>query len=169
MAVLNNVVVWMVSTRLPTSKSSSPFNNPLVTVPKESIMINIIVHRHVLYCFNSLVRSKYFISLSFSFSSVVSRDSKVHNFASSNLFFFFFFVDYYKVWSSGRDYVIRLYVKLPKSLCVSYSWTICRVVHIPFVRKLKFKFLTHLPLDHFAHPVMSSLILLLCKFAAFRL
>ena len=33
LAVLNNAVVWMVSTRLPTSKSSSPFSNPLVTVP----------------------------------------------------------------------------------------------------------------------------------------
>ena len=32
-AVLNNAVVWMVSTRPPTSKSSSPFSNPLVTVP----------------------------------------------------------------------------------------------------------------------------------------
>ena len=31
LAVLNNVVVWMVSTRSPTSKSSRPFNNPLVT------------------------------------------------------------------------------------------------------------------------------------------
>ena len=30
LAVLNNVVVWMVSTRPPTSKSSSPFSNPLV-------------------------------------------------------------------------------------------------------------------------------------------
>ena len=33
LAVLNNVGVWMVSTRPPTSKSSGPFSNPLVTVP----------------------------------------------------------------------------------------------------------------------------------------
>ena len=43
LAVLNNVVVWMVSTRPPTSNSSSPFSNPLVTVPKASITIGIIV------------------------------------------------------------------------------------------------------------------------------
>ena len=43
LAFLNNVVVWMVSTRPPTSKSSSPFNNPLVTVPKAPITIGIIV------------------------------------------------------------------------------------------------------------------------------
>ena len=43
LAVLNNAVVWKVSTRPPTSKSSSPFNNPLVTVPKAPIKIGIIV------------------------------------------------------------------------------------------------------------------------------
>ena len=40
LVVLNNVVVWMVSTRVLISKSSSPFNNPLVTVP---ITIGIII------------------------------------------------------------------------------------------------------------------------------
>ena len=43
LAVLNNVVVWMVSTRPPTSKPSSPFNNPLVTVQSAPITIGIIV------------------------------------------------------------------------------------------------------------------------------
>ena len=41
--VLNNAVVWMVSTCPPTSKSSSPFNYPLITVPKAPITIGIIV------------------------------------------------------------------------------------------------------------------------------
>ena len=43
LAVLNNAVVWMVSTRPPTSKSSSPFNSPLVTVLNAPITIGIIV------------------------------------------------------------------------------------------------------------------------------
>ena len=43
LAVLNNIVVWMVSTRPPTSKSSSHFSNPLVTVPNPPISIGIIV------------------------------------------------------------------------------------------------------------------------------
>ena len=43
LAVLNNLVVWMVSTRPPTSKSSSPFSNPLVTDPNAPITIGIIV------------------------------------------------------------------------------------------------------------------------------
>ena len=43
LAVLNNAVVWMVSTRPPTSKSFSPFRNPLVTVPNAPIIIIIII------------------------------------------------------------------------------------------------------------------------------
>ena len=39
LAVLNNAVVWMVSTLPPTSKSSSPFSNPLITVTKAPITI----------------------------------------------------------------------------------------------------------------------------------
>ena len=42
-SVLNNAAVWMVSTRPPTSKSSTPLNNPLVTVTKAPIAIGIIV------------------------------------------------------------------------------------------------------------------------------
>ena len=52
LAVLNNAVVWMVSTRPPTSKSSSPFNNPLVTVPNSPITIGIIV-TCMFNCFSS--------------------------------------------------------------------------------------------------------------------
>ena len=53
LADLNNIIVWMVSTRTPTSKSSSPFNNPLVTVPKAPITIGIIV-TFMLYSFSVL-------------------------------------------------------------------------------------------------------------------
>ena len=92
LTVLNNV---MVSTRPPISNSSCPFSNPIVTVANIPITICIIVSCmfHSLFVFfNSLARSRYlsFFSHSFSFNSVVSRDSKVHNFASSLLF-----VDYY--------------------------------------------------------------------------
>ena len=43
LAVLNNVLVWMVSTRPRNSKVSRPFGNPLVTVPNAPITIGIIV------------------------------------------------------------------------------------------------------------------------------
>ena len=69
LAVLNNAVVWMVSTRPPTSKSSSSFSNPLVTVLNAPITSGIIVTCTFHSFFNSLPRPRYlsFFSQSFSF------------------------------------------------------------------------------------------------------
>ena len=99
-AVFNYVVVWTVSTRPPTSKSSRPFNNPLVTVPKAPITIGTIITFMFHSFFNSLARSRYlsFFSQYFIFYSMVSQDSKVDNFANS----LFLFVNQCKVWSSDR-------------------------------------------------------------------
>ena len=103
LAVFNNAVVRMVSTRPPTSKSSRPFNNPLVTVPKAPITIGTIVTLmfHSFFQFPCKVEVLIFLFTFFQFYSMVSRDTKVDSFANSLLFFFF--GDYYKVWSSGRD------------------------------------------------------------------
>ena len=99
LAVLNNADDWMVSTRPPTSKSSRPFNNPLVTVLRAPITIGIIVVFMFHRFFNSLARSRYlsFFSHSFSFILWSARTAK-----STILQFLLFFVDYYKFWSSGR-------------------------------------------------------------------
>ena len=43
LAFLNNLVVWIVFSRPPPSKSSSSFSNPLLTVTKSPITIGIIV------------------------------------------------------------------------------------------------------------------------------
>ena len=69
LAVLSNAVIWIVSTRPPTSKSSRPFNNPLVIVPNAPITIGTIVTFIFHRFFNSLARSRYlsFFSLSFRF------------------------------------------------------------------------------------------------------
>ena len=69
LAVLSNAVIWIVSTRPPTSKSSRPFNNPFVIVPKAPITIGTIVTFMFHSFFNSLARSRYlsFFSLSFRF------------------------------------------------------------------------------------------------------
>ena len=97
LAVLNNVVLWMVSTRPPTSKSSSPFSNPLVTVPNAPITIGIIFTCmfHSLFVFQIPNKFEVLILLFtfFQFYSVVSRDSKVDNFENSLLF-----VDYYNYY-----------------------------------------------------------------------
>ena len=110
LTILNNVVVWMVSTRPPTSKSSSPFNNHLVTVPKAPSTIGIIVTFMFYSFFNSLARSRYLSFFSHSFNFILWSAGTAK---STILQILFFVVDYYKVWSSGRDQVIRLYVKVP--------------------------------------------------------
>ena len=71
LAILNNAVVWMVSTRPPTSKSSSPFSNPLVTVPNAPITIGIIVTCMFHSFFNSRARSRYLSFFSHSFSFIL--------------------------------------------------------------------------------------------------
>ena len=71
LSVLNNAVVWMVSIRPPTSKSSSPFSNPLVTVPNAPITIGIIVTCMFHSFFNSLARSRYLSFFSHSFSFIL--------------------------------------------------------------------------------------------------
>ena len=70
-AVLNNVVVWIVSTRPPTSESPSPFSNPLVTVPNAPITIGIIVTYMFHIFFNSLARSRYLSFFSLSAKSTI--------------------------------------------------------------------------------------------------
>ena len=95
LAVLNNAVVWMVSTRPSTFKSSSPFNNPLVTVQKAPITIGIIVTFMFHSFFNSLLaRSTYlsFFSLSFSFILLSAHTTKSTILQVLYFFFFFFFI-----------------------------------------------------------------------------
>ena len=98
LTVLNNVVVWMVFTRPPTSKPSSPFSNPLVTIPKAPIAIGIIVTFMFHNFFNSLERSRYLSFSSFSFSFILwsagtakSTILQVLFFPFFSSFFFFFF------------------------------------------------------------------------------
>ena len=71
LAVFNNAVVWMVSARSPTSKSSRSFNNPLVTVPKAPITIGIIATFMFYSFFNSLAMSRYLSLFSHFFSFIL--------------------------------------------------------------------------------------------------
>ena len=93
-AVCHNVVVWMVSTRPLTSKSSNPFNNPLVTVPKAPITIGIIVTFMLHSFFNSLARSRYlpFFSLYFNFILWSAGTTKCTILLEIFFFFFFFLI-----------------------------------------------------------------------------
>ena len=86
LAVLSNAIFLMVSTRSPTSKSVSPFNYDLFTIPKASITIGIIVtfiFHSFFFQFPGKGETLILLFPFLQFYSVVSRYSKVDNFASS--------------------------------------------------------------------------------------
>ena len=97
LAVLSNAVVWIVSTRPPTSKSSRPFNNPLVIGPKAPITIGTIVTFMFHSFFNSQARSRYlsFFSLYYycvfySIKDLWSRYDKMIKTRDINFFWFLY-------------------------------------------------------------------------------
>ena len=128
----------MVSTS-PISNSYTPSHNPVSKSPITTGIIVTMIHSF----FKVQVFIFFFTFLQF--YSMVSRDSKVHYLASSI--------------RSG------LLAGIPWSVCMSKShWSLCVilpdrcwVLHIPFVRMVKFKFLAHLPVDHLAHPILFRL------------
>ena len=120
LAVFNNAAVWMVSTRPPTSKSSCPFNNPLVIVPKALITVGIIVTFMFHSFFNALARSRYLSLFSNSFSFILWSAGT----AKSTILQIFFFL--LVIIRSGLLAEIRWSVCIPKShrsLCLSFSRT----------------------------------------------
>ena len=117
LAVLSNAVVWRVSTCPPTSKSSRPFNNPLVIVPNAPITIGTIVTFMFYSFFNSLARSRYLFTF-LQIYSVVHRDSKVDNFADS-----LFLLIIIRSGLLARISWSVCMLKSHRSLCVSFSRT----------------------------------------------
>ena len=120
LTILNNAVVWIVSTRPPTSKSSSPFSNPLVTVPNTPITIGIIVTCMFNSFFNSLARSRYisFFSHSFSFSLWSAGTAK-----STILQVLFFLLIIIKSGLLARIWWSVCMLKSYRSLCMAFSRT----------------------------------------------
>ena len=112
----------MVSTRLPTSNSSRPFNNPLVTVPKAPITIGIIVTFLFLFFFffNSLARSRYLSLFSHYFSYILWSAGTAKSSILQTFIFLLIIIRSsllaevrWSVWIS----------KSHRSLCVSFSRT----------------------------------------------
>ena len=103
-SVLDNVVIWMVSTCPLISKSYSTFNN---SVPKVPITIGTIVTCMFHSFFQFPIKAHVLILLFtfVQFYSVVSRDSKVHNFASS-LFLLLLII----IRSSDTGIMVRVFV-----------------------------------------------------------
>ena len=121
LAVLSNAVIWIVSTRPPTSRS---FNNPLVTAPKAPIKIGIIVTFMFHSFFNSLAMSRYLSFFSHSFRFILWSAGTAKLTILQILFFLLIIV------RSGLLAGIRWSVcmlKSHRSLCVSFSRTSARL------------------------------------------
>ena len=106
LADLNKAVVWMVSIPPIISKISSPYTISLLTVSRVPITIgiNITFMFQSFFQFSSKVQVLIFHFAFFQFYSVVSRDSKVHNSASS-LFFCCWLFLVLVVWPRLVDYL----------------------------------------------------------------
>ena len=107
----------MVSTRLPTSKSSRPFENLLVSVPKAPIPIGIIVTFMFHSFFNSLKRLRYLSFFSHAFSFILWSARTAKSTILQILFFLLIII------RSGLLAEIRCVSKSQRSLWVSFSRT----------------------------------------------
>ena len=110
----------MVSSRPPTSKSSRPFSNPLVTVPNAPITIGVIVTCIFHSFFNSRARSRYLAFFSHSFSFILWSAGTAKSTILQVLFFLLINI------RSGRVAEIRWSVcilKSHRSLCELFSRT----------------------------------------------
>ena len=159
LAVLNNAVVWMVSTHPSTSKSVSPFSNPLVTVPNAPITIGIIVSCMFHSFFNSLARSRYLSFFSHSFSFILWSAGTAKSTILKVLFFLLIIV------KSGLLVGIRWSVcmlRSHRSLCVAFSRTcagLC-ICHLLVWSNLLLLFVCYVSLDIFTFSLSSSINLM---------
>ena len=121
LAVLSNAVVWIVSTRPPTSRSSRPFNNSLVTVPNAPITIGTIVTFMFHSFFNYLARSRYLSFFSFSFRFILWSAETAKSTILQILFFLLLIIMRSGLLAGIRWSVCML--KPHRSLCESFSRT----------------------------------------------
>ena len=147
----------MVSTRPFISKSSSPFINSLVTVPRAPIITGINVSFMFHNFFSSLVRSTYISFYSHSFNFIQWSAGTTKSTILKVLFFCWLLLGPV-VWPKLSDPFVY---QNHRGVCACHSADWCWVVHIPFIRMVKLKCLAQFPGDHFTHPVVSSLILFL--------
>ena len=150
LVIHNNAVVWMVSSRPPTSKSFSPYNTPLTIVPNAPITIGITVICMFHRFFKSLTRSRYLFFLhSFSFIQWSAGTAK-----STILQLLFFLL------ISIRSGLLRWSVCMSKShriLCVLCSRTgtgLC-IYHLFVWSNLNFLYIS----QWIAMPTQSCLVL----------
>ena len=96
LADIDNAVVWMISPCPHIPKPSSPFTNPLVTLPSAPITIGVTItfmfSSLFVFSFSSKVLVLIPLFAFFQFYLVFDREGKVYYSAGSLLSFVFFFV-----------------------------------------------------------------------------
>ena len=125
----------MVSTRPPTSKSSSDFNKQLVTLPKAPITIGIIVTFMFHSFFNFLARSRYLYLFSHSFGCILwSAGTAILQVLFCFVFCFFLFFFLLITLRSGFSAKVRwsVYMWMFHMVCVIiiiiiYSFTVFNI------------------------------------------
>ena len=152
----NNAVVWIVFTLI--FIFFSPSTNPFVTVPRAPITVSVNVTFMFHSFFSALARSwcLYFFSPFIIFALCFAGTAK------STIRHLFFLSLLLLGLVAVLDLAIRLYFKILEDF-MRLILQGCFVVHLSFVRMVKFKF----PVNHHAHPVIFCRILLFCRFAAF--
>ena len=139
LAVLSNAVIWIVSTRPPTSKSSRPFTNPLVIVPKAPVTIGTIVTFMFHSFFNSLARSRYLSFFSHSFSFIRWSAGAAKSTILQILFFLLIIIRSGLLveirWSVCMSILIGIYVSFSRTgagLCICHllEWSNLNFLHI---------------------------------------
>ena len=137
---------------------SRPSINDFVTVQSTPITIGIIVSL-TFHSFLVLLlgRGIYF---SFRFPSVLPcGQPERQNFTIGRVSFLWGGGDYY-LDLSGLSFGWSVWIsKSQRYFCVSFFWTDSGFALIPFVRMVKFILLAQFPVDHLAHPFVTSLIL----------
>ena len=138
-------------------KSSSSCPKTFVTLPSMPVKIGIIVTFmfYSLFHFSSKVLVLFTLFAFFQFYLLVSRNSKVHNFEGA-LFF----------QSPGLAVLQRFDHQFlsqnPREFWVFHFKDGSLVVHLTFLRMVRFKLLAQFLVDQLPHPVMYTIIHLLC-------
>ena len=117
LADLNDAVV---SSRPLISKTSSPFTNPLVIVPRAPIKIRITV-TFIFHSF-SIPKQGPSTNPSFRFLSILLCSQLGQQSQQFDKFCFVVVADYYNVWSSGRDYSLWSAVT-DRTMASDISWS----------------------------------------------
>ena len=132
---------------------------PLVTVARVPITIGIIVTFTFDSFFHSIARSKCLSFFSPFLLTLFCGQPRQQNTQLSE--FSLFLLLLLIITKSGRNLEIRLYLSIQGEFVRLILQDRFWIVHIPFVRVVKFKFLAQFPGDHHAYQIVSIIIIII--------